>query len=123
MRNISSDSAWLLSMFGTGLSMKEDIFFIVYFCLHIIFIITISFCSLCELCILIRPGRGEQDRNRDRVDQSKQRAFYTTVVLLVVLVLRFARTVIWGVLNNSEGNYCLIMKCFFLRIHFASSLV
>lgn len=27
------------------------------------------------------------------------------------------------VLNNSEGNYCLIMKCFFLRVHFARSLV
>lgn len=102
---------------------QEDIFFIVYVCLHIISIITISFCSLCVLCILIRPGPRDQDRNRDRVDQSKQRAFYTTVVLLDVLVLRFASTVIWGVLNNSEGNYCLIMTCFFLRVHFASSLV
>ncbi|TNN35403.1 hypothetical protein EYF80_054439 [Liparis tanakae] len=38
--------------------------------------------GLSVLYILIRPGPGEQGGDRERVDQSKQRAFYTIMAIL-----------------------------------------
>lgn len=120
MRNISSDCAWLLSMFGAGLSMKEDIFFIVYFCLHIISIITISFCSLCVLCILIRPGPGEQGQGWPVKAEG---------------ILHYCGPAGCSgieVCQDCDLGMCSIIQreiivwlwnVFFLRVHFASSLV
>ncbi|XP_030285834.1 uncharacterized protein LOC115589203 [Sparus aurata] len=51
--------------------------------------IVVSYCSLTALYILIRPGPGEVGGKRERVDQSKQRAFHTMMAVAGALMLRF----------------------------------
>ncbi|KAK2899464.1 hypothetical protein Q8A73_012593 [Channa argus] len=41
------------------------------------------------LCVLIRPGPGEVGKDRERVAQSKQKAFYTIMSIMGVLWLLF----------------------------------
>ncbi|XP_035849445.1 uncharacterized protein LOC118493511 [Sander lucioperca] len=86
IRNISIGCVWLLSSGATGLSF-DTVLLVMDFSLLIVSLFIISFCSLSVLCVLIRPGPGEQGGDRERVDQSKQRAFYTIMAILVVLLL------------------------------------
>lgn len=121
MRNIFSDCAWLLSMFGTGLSMKEDIFFILYFCfLNIISIITISFCSLCVLCILIRPGRIGTGTGL-----TSQSRGHSTLLWSCWLFWYWGLPELWfGKCSIIQREiFVWLWNVFFLRVHFASSLV
>ncbi|XP_041841213.1 uncharacterized protein LOC121639785 [Melanotaenia boesemani] len=110
IRNISIGCVWLLCFVGMGSLMIENLFTFMDLSLLISAITIVSFCSVSVLCVLIRPGPGEQVGDRERVDPIKQRAFYTIVTILGVLVLRFA----WGLtratiylINNS--NNCIIM--------------
>ncbi|KAJ4945167.1 hypothetical protein JOQ06_013703 [Pogonophryne albipinna] len=62
------------------------------------------------LFVLIRPGPGEGGGNRERVDQSKQRAFYTIMAIMAALFLRFLSNLvstslyISSVLGDCEVN-------------------
>ncbi|KAI3375869.1 hypothetical protein L3Q82_003768 [Scortum barcoo] len=87
IRNISIGCVWLLCFAWTGvraLYMPEAPV-IPYFCLLGFSLVVVSFCSLSVLCVLIRPGPGEVGGDRERVDQSKRRAFHTIVAIMAVL--------------------------------------
>lgn len=60
---------------------------IMFFCIIGFTLTVMSFYSISVLCAL--PGPEELSRNRERVDQSKQRAFYTIIAISAVLLIRF----------------------------------
>ncbi|XP_054863907.1 uncharacterized protein LOC118469131 [Amphiprion ocellaris] len=110
IRNISISCVWLICFVILGLLKMENLVAIVNWSLLTLSLAIISFCCLSVLCVLIGPGPGEQGGGRKRVDQSKQRAFYTILVILGVLVLRFTWNLIWSVLYELESDLeCVIM--------------
>ncbi|XP_054863873.1 mu-type opioid receptor-like [Amphiprion ocellaris] len=109
IRNISISCVWMLSFAGTVLLMEENVLFIVYFCILTTSLTVVCFCSVSVLRVLIGPGPGEQGGGRKRVDQSKLRAFYTILVILVVLVFRFTWNLVWGVIYVLGRAECVLM--------------
>lgn len=108
IRNINNGCIWLLTFALTCLLTME--FVILDLCVLISFLVIVTFCNLSVLCVLIRPGPGEQGGNRERADQSKQRAFYAILAILGALVLKFVSALVWAVLFVSAGGSdCLIM--------------
>lgn len=91
VRNISIACVWLLC-FGwvglTGLYLPE---FPVIPLLYMmgISVIIILLCCLSVLRVLTRSGPGDVGGNKERVDQSKQRAFHIICAIMVTLLLRF----------------------------------
>lgn len=124
IRNICIGCIWLLCIGGSILVTLDTICIILMFCLLISSLIIISFCCLSVLCVLMHPGPGKQGKDRGRVDQSKQRAFYTIVVILGVLFLRCAWNLIWAMLYvlNVGINICVVVMCD-LWINLPSNLV
>ncbi|XP_056225891.1 uncharacterized protein LOC130164919 [Seriola aureovittata] len=91
IRNISIGCVWLIC-FGTlsGFILLDRSFTgVAASCLLVFSLIVVSFCSLSVLCVLIGPGPGDVGGDRERVDQTKRRAFYTITVIMGALVLRF----------------------------------
>lgn len=91
IRNVAIACAWLLSFSLTMfLTVKSKVLISIIFlsftalCLVIVFI-----CSLCVLLVLVRPGPGEVGGAKHPVDKSKLRAFYTIVIILMALLIRF----------------------------------
>lgn len=107
IRNISIGCVWMLSLVFTVLMMVQELVIILNFFIGFLSVTIISYFSFSVLCILIRPGPGEQGVHRERVDQSKLRAFYTMVVILGILLLRFS----WGIYSvslflSNDGAHC-----------------
>lgn len=97
IRNISTGCVWLFSVGSLYLWNLNFTFNLVYQFLFIVFAsAVVSFCSLSIFCILIRPGPGGVGGNRKRVDQSKQRASYTIMVIMGALLLRFMGNVVFS---------------------------
>lgn len=90
---------------GLPAVMDDIVFKSVNFFLLILSIIISSFCSLSVIFVLIRPGPGKHGGNRERVVQSKKKA-YTIVAILGVLVLRFASGLVRGVLYILKSTDC-----------------
>ena len=90
IRNISIVCVWLLSFGWSGVAGGIDLPYIPIFCALVVASVVVSFCSLSVLRVLIRPGPGEVGGDRERVDQSKQRAFHTITTIMGVLWLWFA---------------------------------
>ncbi|XP_051800000.1 uncharacterized protein LOC127532410 [Acanthochromis polyacanthus] len=110
IRNISIACVWLLCFVMMGCMMMGNSFVIVDLSLLTLSLTIVSFCSVSVLCVLIGPGPGEQGGDRKRVDQSKQRAFYTIMVILGVVVVRFSWNLVWSVLSVSVGNAdCVVL--------------
>ncbi|CAJ1085804.1 uncharacterized protein LOC127363544 isoform X2 [Xyrichtys novacula] len=110
IRNVSIGCVWMFSLGEVGLlttsiSAQMDIV-VLTSCLVII-----SFCSLSVLSVLIRPGPGNQGGDRKSVSQSKQKAFFTISLILVVLSLRCVWNLTWTFLFVSKANQCLVMGC------------
>lgn len=123
IRNITVGSVWITSVAVMGLLMNEKIFSVLDLFVLMLALITASFCSLSVLCVLIRPGPGEQGGGREKVDQSKLRAFYTIVAILGVLVLRFGWGLARAVTVVSDASYvCTVMTSGFF-FYLPSSLV
>ncbi|KAM9717355.1 uncharacterized protein ACNS7B_021033 [Menidia menidia] len=91
IRNATIACIWLTCFATIGcLAMTHSVFKIVitFVCMPVVLMV-ISFCSISVLCTLIHPVPGKENRDRLRVDRSKLRAFWTIVIILGVLVLRF----------------------------------
>ncbi|XP_039678485.1 uncharacterized protein LOC120573101 [Perca fluviatilis] len=122
IRNISIGCVWLLC-FGATVVTFETVFSIIDFSLLSFSLFFISFCSLSVLCVLIRPGPGEKGGDRERVDQSKQRAFCTIMAILVVLLLTYSGNLVGLCLSvlSKDDECVLVMSLFWFNI--PSSLV
>lgn len=123
LRNIIVGCVWLLSIVEMVLMANKAFLAVSDLCLLVVNIAVISFGSVSVLRVLNRPGPGKQTGSRNMPDQSKQRAFYTIVTILGVLVLRFVGSVLWtsvDVLKNID--YCLMMAVG-IWINLPSSLV
>ena len=123
IRNISIGCVWLLSFGGTSMFTFEDISLAMIFCILIFSLIVSLFCSFSVLCVLVHPGPGEQAADRERVDQSKIRAFYTIVVILGMFLLRFVWCLIWFAVNVSKERGACVVIALGLWFYFPSALV
>lgn len=123
IRNTSIGCAWLVCFVGIGLVMIQHFPIILDLAISLISLCIVSFCSISVLCVLFRPGPGAQGGNRERVDQSKQKAFYTIVAILGVLMLRFTFSLTWALLYVVEENNNCMMLMFEIWINLPSSLV
>ncbi|XP_078020500.1 uncharacterized protein LOC144459764 [Epinephelus lanceolatus] len=121
IRNISTGCVWLLCCGATSL-INENSSLIGDFCLLIFSMIIVSFCSFSVLYVLKRPGPGEQGGDRERVDQSKRRAFYTILAILGVLLLKCLSNLIWTVFHMFMEIECVITAVE-LWLNLPSSLV
>ncbi|XP_017295489.1 uncharacterized protein LOC108250223 isoform X2 [Kryptolebias marmoratus] len=111
IRNMSICCVWPFSfVFILVFVIKQTI--IPEFCLLVSALTFDLFCGFSVLCVLIRPGPGEPGVNRTRVDQSKQRAFFTIICILGVLVVRFSSNIILELMNFSGSNDCAAVVCF-----------
>lgn len=94
IRNSASGSSWLLSISVAGVSFlvdaKSTSFVVLSF--TVLSLLVVSFCSLSVLCVLIRPGPGKVGEVK-KVDQSKLRAFYTILIILLVMLIRLTVTI------------------------------
>ncbi|XP_051256077.1 uncharacterized protein LOC127363544 isoform X2 [Dicentrarchus labrax] len=109
IRNISIGCVWLLCCFGTSLIFANATFS-VELCVSIFSFFVVSFCNISVLCVLIRPGPGKQGGDRERVDKSKQRAFYTMLAILGALLLRCIWNVVWFAFYiMTENGECVLM--------------
>ena len=118
IRNISIGCVWLLSCGATSLTTFNTVSSFVNFCTCISSLIIISFCSLSVLGVLIRPGPGEQGGDRERVDQSKQRAFCTIVSILGMLLLSLVWSLVWLVLyiTRQSGNCVTLVSALWFNL-------
>ena len=97
IRNIIIGFVWLLSSVGISLMNLDNVSLVMYFCVIIFCLTVVVFCSLSVLCVLIRPGPGKQGEDRQRIDQTKQKAFYTIVTILVVVIVKCLWNLVWCV--------------------------
>ncbi|CAJ1048243.1 uncharacterized protein LOC119481999 [Xyrichtys novacula] len=89
IRNVIIGCVWLLSfgwMVNVGV-LNDRTTLILILCMMVSSLVVISFCSLSVLCALIRSKPGDEGRGKERVDKSKQKAFFTITVILGVLWL------------------------------------
>ncbi|XP_078020889.1 uncharacterized protein LOC144459930 [Epinephelus lanceolatus] len=122
IRNISIGCVWLFCV-GAASLITEGNLVSVDFCLMTFSVIVIAFCSLSVLRVLIRPGPGEQGGDRERVDESKQRAFYTIVAILGVLLLKCFGSLFVVVFHTLGVNECVILTLVDHWFNLPSSLV
>lgn len=96
IRRVTSGCGWLLCLASMVLISDSMLFLIADTCVLIFSVIVISFCSVSVLFCLIRPRPGEQGGKRDRVDQSKSRAFVAISVILITLLMRCILNLVWA---------------------------
>lgn len=91
IRNISILCVWLVCFAWMGVTKLylPSVAAIPLLCICGVSIIVIIFSCLSVLCVLTRSGPGEVGRNKERVDQSKQRAFHFICAILGALLLSF----------------------------------
>ncbi len=110
VRNIVICCVWLACLAWPSLVFMLAISSIntLYVCVAASAIIVISFSSLSVLGVLIRPGPGGRDRQQ--VDQSKLKAFYTIMAISGVLLVRFGGSILSSVLYDlpvlDRGERC-----------------
>ncbi len=116
IRNISIVCVWLLSVGICGFPTFTKYFIVInsFFLLGFASIVVL-FCSLSVLCVLIRPGPGELGGGRERVDQSKLRAFHIIIAIMGALLLRFLSMLVTHVMFYlavlSEHDLCIFLMC------------
>lgn len=115
MRNISNALTWLLSFAGMFLVLpmiKYPRLSIIPACATLVCVFTVSYCSLSVLYVLIRPPPGVGAVHRVQVDCLKRKAFKTIVIIMGVLLFRFAGNLVCyalsSTLNPGDSVQCVI---------------
>lgn len=100
IRNICSGCVWLLGLLLVCLTkVLSSIFLtITSCCIMVSSLILVSFCSFSVLRVLKHPWPGEVKDGRERVDQSKKKAFYTIVAIMVTELFRLVGILICAVM-------------------------
>lgn len=82
---------WALSVASMGtMAITDELTLILLSTCTLSFsVLLISFCSISALCVLTRPKPGGGAADRQLVDRSKLKAFYTIIFILAMLLLRF----------------------------------
>lgn len=110
IRNIIFGCIWLLCFGGMAWELVDNSF-VIFEVIHLILmLVVVFFCNRCVLRALTHSGPGDNVRDKEKVDQSKQRAFYTILVIFNLLVLRFSWGLVWTTqyISNENGN-CVTM--------------
>lgn len=122
IRNFAIGSCWLLSIVVAGVLFTTDVQNIPFILLSMsgLSLLVVFFCSLCVLCVLVRPGPGKV-REVKKVDQTKLRAFYTILIILVVMVTRlivtFVIDTVYTVMSPGTIEVCdLIQPLFWISL-------
>lgn len=123
IRYVSIGCVWLLSYGRVFIQMSVKFSFILEFFLLISSLILVSFCSLSVLSVLIRPGPGQKSERRKSVDQSKQRAFYTIMAILGVLLMKVFWNLLLSVSSIVRGNVDCVLTVSSIWFNLPSSLV
>lgn len=105
IRNISTVSVWLLCFGWVAVEHLYCANFhaVPFFCYSGICISVISFCCLSVIHGLTRPGPGEVGGNKERLDQSKQKASHMIMAIMGVLLLRFVGILIYFVIDRKSS--------------------
>lgn len=116
IRNAVLVCVWLLCIGWTFATSNRssfpdvEIFSLLGFALTVV-----SLVSLRVLCVLIRPAPGEAGVNKERADQSKQRAFHTVMAITAALWMWFSGILVSLALNNSDllshDDGCMALVC------------
>lgn len=114
IRNIVIFYWWLFCIGGTFLNTADTKVAKIFFCsLTVSEFIVVCFLSLSVLKVLTRPGPGKEGRCRERVDQSKLRAFYAMLAVIVVLLFRFGgnlfTTAVYVVSQMEHRERCIVL--------------
>lgn len=115
IRNISIWCVWLLCFGLLSLQqINEKLYTQLTFVLLSITLVFVTFCSVSVLIVLICPGPGGVGRNRRQVDQTKQRAFNTIMMILGALLLNFLGGLIVQVFFSTRlsADPTFVMWCF-----------
>lgn len=115
IRNVTIGISWLLSFAIQGFLFLENLsLYKILGALYLVLsIANVFFCSFSVLLVLIRPGPGERDGNRCKIDKTKQRALFTITAILVVLSIKFIGYLISnGIVTSkqeAQNTVCAVM--------------
>ncbi|CAB1440222.1 unnamed protein product [Pleuronectes platessa] len=103
IRNISIGCVWLISsgVMTLRFTLTPNFIMILFFCNLSFSLIVASYCSLAVLRVLIGPGPGEGGR-KGSADKLKRRAFFTIMVIMAVLLMRFGGNLVCLSLASSS---------------------
>ncbi|KAJ4948695.1 hypothetical protein JOQ06_020225, partial [Pogonophryne albipinna] len=125
IRNVSIAFVWLL--FFTWITVSTLIYSMApYFCITTFSMVVVMFCSLSVLRALIRPGPGEGGGDKVRLGQSKKRAFYTIMAIMLTLCFRFGgQLLLLSMFVSMDLGFCMHCMLFFYKawLSLPSSLV
>lgn len=104
LRNIAIGCAWLSTFGWTALTVTQPtLVTMVSNCTTACAIIIVSFFCVSVLCVLTVPGPGKGGGASVRVDKTKLKAFYVTMVIMVVLMFRFVGNMVAGAVFVMPG--------------------
>lgn len=88
-RYFAIGSFWLLSMTLAGVLyiINAQVMSFIVLAFTMVSVVVVFFCSLSVICVLIRPAPGKVGGVK-KVDQSKLRALYIILMILVVMLIR-----------------------------------
>lgn len=116
--HFASCSCWLLSISVAGALIRVNIETMAFLVLSLtaFSLLVVSSCSLCVLCVLVRPGPGDVGEVK-KVDQSKLRAFYTILIILVAMLIRLVVTLfidfLYTVMEREDIEMCALTQPLF----------
>ncbi|XP_034060531.1 uncharacterized protein LOC117538739 [Gymnodraco acuticeps] len=116
IRNVSIAFAWLLFFTWFPVSILSYSM-APYFCVTTFSMVVVTFCSLSVLRALIRPGPGEGGGDKGRLGQSKKRAFYTIMAIMLALCFRFCgHLLLFSILVSMDLGFCMPCALFVSQV-------
>lgn len=98
IRNISIGCVWLLCFTIICVCLDQLANVVLTFLMLVSALVTITFCSISVLFVLIRPGPGEVGGTSEKVNRAKQKAFYTILLIMTTLIVRFLSYLVYAFL-------------------------